>query len=173
MYFDRDGFSSEGGGGRFATTLLGRVDAIRLINRPAMEDQLFSYVYGCEVHRDIRRPLMWTAAHHAKYGQHAPAEKLNGLVRTANRCSRPVARKHIKRAVDIGLLSEEREGKNVFYYLDPAQVKNVRRVTTLMPVIDRVVEIQAQKPKDKTAGSDLLPPEVYYNIIADGNFPEE
>jgi hypothetical protein len=174
MYFD-DGSGSAGGGNRFSSMLLGRVEAIRLINRPAMEDQLYELVYGREVPREIRRVLMWITAFQAKYRQHAPAEKLNELVRTANDCCRPVARKQIKLAVDLGLLSEEPDGRNTFYYLNALQLMRVRRVIELLRSIDKVVDIQERNPSDKTAGSNLLPPEVYYNITAETQteFPEE
>jgi hypothetical protein len=51
----------------------------------------------------------------------------------------------------------------------------VRRVIELLRSIDKVVDIQERNPSDKTAGSNLLPPEVYYNITAETQteFPEE
>jgi hypothetical protein len=170
MYVDE---FEDGSCQRIGSRLMGRGDAIRLINQPAMEDQLFEFIYGHYVTRDIRRPFMWLAAYQAKYREHPPAEALNARVQAANDCKRPTARGHIKRAKDLGLISEEKDGKNVFYYLDRAQVEKAQLLIKFLPIIAKVVELQAQHPDDKTAGSDLLPPEVYYNIVDVGQFPED
>jgi len=172
MYLDHDGRAAGSKKGRLFCTFMDRTDVIWLINRPAMEDQVFEYIYGKEIPRDIRRPLMWLVAYQAKYKAHAPAEKLNETVEIANRCTRPTARKHIKRARSLGLLSEEKEGKNVFYFLDHSQINKVRAVIALLKKIEAVVVIQANNPHDKKAGSDLLPADVYYNLIDVADFPE-
>src|ERR1700693_4322861 len=102
---------------RLIAPLMGRIEAIKLINDPAMRDRIYKHVYGKKIVRDDRRPLMWAVAFQAKYRSHPQAEKLNALVMKANDRTRPVARDTIRRAVDLGLISEEREGRNTYYFL--------------------------------------------------------
>jgi histone H3/H4 len=119
---------SGGGGGqkRFQCKLLGRTAAIRFINQHAMEDNAYEYVYGVRVARDVRRPLMRLSGAEAEHNKHPTAEMLNELVRDANNCSKPTARKTIKRAVDCGLITEERDGANVFYFLTAEEIADNR-----------------------------------------------
>lgn len=164
-YLD-DGMSGDTGGQkRFLSMFMDRNDVVWLINRPAMEDRIFPHVYGAKVQRDVRRALTWLVAFQAKYKAHAPAEKLNELVEIANDCSRPVARARIKRAIDLGLLSQESDGKNVFYFLNGPQMRKARQVIALLRVLDKVIEKQDENPHDPLAGSELLPRDVYYNVL--------
>jgi hypothetical protein len=172
---------SGGGGGddggksgrRFQTTFMGRKAAIRFVNRPAMEGLAYKSVYGRAISRDVRRALMWLAVYQAKYLEQPPAEKLNASLQTANDCSRPTARGHLKLAVDWGLISEEEDGVNTFYFLSPAQVEKANRLLDLLDAIADVVRLQSQNPSDKRAGSHLVPAEVYYNVIEKQNFRED
>jgi hypothetical protein len=160
---------------RLNHTLARREDTIWLINRPAMEDKAFEYVYGRPIPRDLRRPLMWVVAYQAKYGTHPTAEKLNKLVCDANDCSRPIARKHIKRAAskDFKLITEERDGKYKYYSRDAEEVLKSRQIINLLKKIDAVLHMQEKDPFDLNAGRDLVPLEVYYNLADVSDFDKE
>jgi len=170
----RDTLGNGGGGGdqRFNTTLMGRKAAIRFVNASAMEGRIYKHVYGRPISRDVRRALMWVVVHQAKHSRHPSAEKLNGMLQVANECSRPTARKHIRLAVDRGLISEETDGVNVFYFLTPVQIEKAAGLLNLLDIVPDVVRLQVMNPYDKRAGSDRVPAEVYYNVIDANDFPE-
>jgi hypothetical protein len=146
--------------------LLDRSDAIRLINPAAMEDKAFKYIYGRRIQRDIRRPLMWLFAVIAKYQRPATAGKLNELVCEANDCCVPTARKHVKRAVDLQLISEESNGRETYYFLSDDQFQKARELINLLKIIPKVICEQEKNPVDPIAGKDLIARQVYYNIIS-------
>lgn len=174
MFNDNSGSGGSGEQSKYLNhTFLGLEPVIYMINRSAMEDLAYKYVYGCEVPRDIRRPMMWVIAHQAKYKAHPTAEKLNVLVRAANDCTRPVARKHIKRAADLKLITEEREGRKVIYSLDPDQEGRARLIVKLTKAIDRAVAAQAANPTDLRAGAEHVPAEVYYHLADVAAFAEQ
>jgi hypothetical protein len=153
---------------RMMTCLLGRREAIWFINRAALEDAAYKLVYKRKVLREIRRPLMYLVGYQAKYNEWPSAKKLNALVQEANECSLPTARKHVKRAVDLGLISREKDegdARMVYYFLNEKQRCRAQEIITLLSRIDKVVEEQAANPYDKDAGRDLVPPGMYYNII--------
>lgn len=125
------------GGGRFRAQFTGRRAAIQHVNDEAMKDHAYEHVYGVKVLRRHRRPLMWLAAHEAKYSRHPTASKLGIMVEQANDCSEPSARKDIKWAEDHGLLSSERDGTEVFYFLSPEQREKFNLLTHFLSVIPK------------------------------------
>src|SRR5215510_3536931 len=145
----------EGRHERHHAPFMQRKAAIRFVNGPSMQDLAYEYVYGRRIERDICRALMWTAAHQAKYRAHPCAEKLHQMLRKANDCSLPVTRKDARRAVDYVLITKEKDGTNVYYFLTPAQVENARELLKLLDLIPEVVRVQEKSPHDKRAGADL------------------
>jgi hypothetical protein len=155
-----------GADGRIFSTLMGRVEAIWSINPLAMEELVYKYIYKRNITQGLRDVVNVLIMLQAKRLEHATAEKLNEVVRDANECSRPSARNLIKRAVALKLITEDKDGRNVFYFLSSDQEHRARKVISLKPIVWKVVAIQADSPLDKTAGSGLLPRECYYNVIA-------
>jgi hypothetical protein len=54
----------------------------------------------------------------------------------------------------------------VFYYFSPDQAARVHEVLNLMDRIPTVVAAQLKEPYNNKAGSDLIPKEYYYNVVA-------
>jgi hypothetical protein len=162
------------GSRRFHSALLGTAAAVRFINRAAMEDLAYKYVYGFFVDPRARRALWYLAGVEARYRKHPGAEKLNELVRDANECSKPVARNAIKRAVSpFGLISQEKDGVNTIYFASPEQYAKVERLMEILDAISEVIKVQLKNPRDLQAGSTLVPPEVYYNVLAEWTKKED
>jgi hypothetical protein len=160
----RDG---DEGSRRVQSKLFGETAAISFINRPAMEDQAYRYVYGVSVDASTRRALWYLAGVEARYQRHPGAEKLNELVREAIARTKPVARNAIKRAVSLGLISEEKDGVNTFYFATPDQAAKAERLMEILDSIPDVVKAQLKNPLDLQAGNTLVPAEVYFNVLAE------
>src|SRR5262245_40754024 len=152
--------------GRSCSTLMDRVDAIEAINFDAMMERCCKHFLCKKVPRDVLDVLNVLAMKQAKIRKHVTAEILNELVRDANECCRPRARSYIRRAVDLKLISCEKEGRNIYYYFDPDQGRCFRHVLRTKTLIRQVIDIQIKNPDNPTAGIELLLPEVYYNVIA-------
>jgi len=160
----RDEYSD--GPGRLPTTLMTRRDGMRTINSKAMEELICQHVYGQYLTVRVRGVVDALIHAQAKYQCHVTAEKLNEVARELIECkSRPAVRRAIKRAVDLGLFSEEKEGRQIYYYFAPAQSALVHRVLALKVLIPSVVVAQLSDELNPTAGSDLIPEGCYYNVI--------
>jgi hypothetical protein len=154
------------GGERYTSTLPSRDLAILMINEEAMKDEAFKYVYKVRVLRDFRRVLMWSVAYMAKYARHPTAGELGVRIETANDCSEPKARDFIKWAEDHDLISSEKDGTKVFYFYSKEQLAKLYELANYLAVIPAVVNKQRANPTDPAAGSELLPQEVYYNVVS-------
>ena len=55
------------------------------------------------------------------------------------------------------------DGKK-YFFVTPEQDRKLSEAMKYLAIIPAVVKLQIENPNDSRAGSDLLPPEVYYNV---------
>ncbi|HZP75416.1 MAG TPA: hypothetical protein VFB45_04670 [Pseudolabrys sp.] len=154
--------------------LADRIDAIELLNGSIMQDRAYRYLYINRIHAEERNALKWTTGYQAKYQAHPTASELYKLLDAANgntdleqsKMSVPTARGTATNAVAASLISKDKVGRETFYFLTPEQHSKRRQLRQLFAIIRNVVQLQIEDPDNPTAGSELLPPEVYYNIIS-------
>lgn len=166
MRYEKGGNADDGG--RHRALFASVKTAIRLINEEAMKERAFDFVYGRDIRRDEWRPLMWLAAYEAKYRKHPGSTELVDLVMEANDVAEPKARMTVNRAQDLGMIRSERDGTARYFFLpfaDEHGSTKLSRLEDLLDIIRKVIDIQLADPTNETAGSEHLPPEVYYNIV--------
>ncbi len=157
--------SGSGGGKKQRATLMQLRDSITAINARAMRENAFHFTHGFKVDVASIGVVDMLIHSQAMDRGHPNATDLNDRVRLANEVSEPTARDQIKRAVDLGIISEEREGVYVKYFFSVEQAQRIRQVLNFTRIIPEVVKLQEADVFNENAGSHLLPPGIYYNVI--------
>jgi hypothetical protein len=143
-------------------------------NAVMMEDRAYRWLFGREVNEDIRTVLRWILLLQHKYGK-APTMELRDAVSAVQDVGASVARTYMHDAEERGYAGSKPGdlGNELLWTLKAEAKVKWLRVQSLRPRIAEVVGIQLSDPTNRTAGADLLPPEVYYNIVGDDVFRPE
>lgn len=163
----------DGPWGRRGATLMQRRHAIIAVNHKAMQEEAFLSVYP-EVSKHPKQKILrgvmavFDMQIHSEAMDKRPpmAEDLKDRVCLALECSRPTAFKFIDKTVDLGILSRRRDGVHVQTFFDVAQSSQARKVLSFYEIIPDVVSAQLKDVFNANAGRELLPREVYYNVVA-------
>jgi hypothetical protein len=88
------------------------------------------------------------------------------LAKTLERNTTGPALDAIKLTLAKGMIAyQKKDGKKIFG-MTQAQKERSEKVSQYMQKFPDVLKAQMENPNDPTAGSDLLPPEVYFNVIS-------
>lgn len=153
----------------------------RHINRLRMEDRAYRHVYGhTAIFHDLRLILSTLLQkildrtsndqcidHEGK--QIVDQSILIASLTSMNIIALNTAHSRINEAINKGLLSKVPkgggpDGRKAYLYLNEEQRANAAELLGLIKRIDGVLVAQDQAPANKNAGSELLPPEVFFNI---------
>lgn len=156
----------DGDSGKRGATLMQRRHSILANNLLSMRENAFYFVYGFTVLVRSMDVIDMMIHSEAMDRGNPSAEKLNERVRKTLECSKPTAHNAIKRVLYLNMISMREDGTSKFYYFDVEQYAKVQRVLKYLEIIPSVVTEQLKNPFDAKAGSDLVPEQVYYNIVA-------
>jgi hypothetical protein len=93
-----------------------------------MENSAYRQLYGKVIQPKVRKVLACTVLLREELHAHPTAEILNERVRIATGVSRYTARNYIQRAVDCGLISEEKNGSRKFYFVTLDQLDKASKL---------------------------------------------
>ena len=139
-----------------------------ILNNPlAMRRKAYRFVYGFKVPVRLMDVMDMFVHGECMDGDAPCAGNFNTRVMETCEITLPPARLAIKDCVKYKkMLSVRRDGARRIFFMTPQQYDLLNRVIEFQAKIPEVVMLQMQSPNDPTAGSKLLPPEVYHNVVA-------
>jgi hypothetical protein len=155
----------DGPDGKRTATLMQRRHSILANNMLAMREYAFYFVYGFTMPVRLMDVIDMLIHSQAMDKANPTAGKFNKRVQETVECTKPIATIAINRTLDLKMISMIKEGTSKFYFFDPDQYAKVMKVLGYLEIIPEVIAEQLKNPFDPDAGSNLLPKEVYYNIV--------
>jgi hypothetical protein len=139
--------------------------AIILNNMLAMRNFAFNKAYGQEV--SDRSIAVMDMLVHAENLLGVPPNAMELIDRVCETLEVviPTARVAIQRCVDLDMISFEWVDGRKEYFMSPAQAAKLKGAMKYLAVIPEVVMLQIADPTNPTAGSHLLPDDIYHNVI--------
>lgn len=138
--------------------------SIILNNMLAMREFAFNFAYGRKIPERVIAVMDMLVHCENLFGRDPCAMELIERVAETIERTTPPTRQAIADAVDMDMLSSEwRDGKK-YFFVTPEQDRKLTEAMKYLAIIPAVVKLQIENPDNSRAGSDLLPPEVYYNV---------
>lgn len=138
--------------------------SIILNNMLAMREFAFNFAYGRKIPERVIAVMDMLVHCENLFGRDPCAMELIERVAETIEKTIPPTRQAITDAVNMDMLSSEwRDGKK-YFFVTPEQDRKLSVAMNYLAIIPAVVKLQIENPDDPSAGSDLLPPEVYYNV---------
>lgn len=149
-------------------------ELILSFNAVVMQDKAYRAVFGQAVNEDLRAVLRWIIGLQRKFGK-VPTTELRDAVSEAIGMGASVARTSMHDVEERGYAGSKSGdlGNEFLWDLKPGAREKWIEVQQLCLRIADVVRAQLADPTNPTAGSQMLPTEVYYNVIADERFRRE
>lgn len=138
---------------------------VEVINQRVMTAKAWNYVLG-RSESELQAAIMWLFAKKEARGRVTTTE-LTEIISLAIDKTANVARERMNQMREMGVAQQTREmGSNVRYWsLTPEGQNAVYKLSALFRDIRDVVAAQRANTSDSRAGSQLVPKEVYYNVL--------